>query len=372
MKTTVVKQGRIYSETLSYDGFSYNPEDCIACPALADLHVHFREPGQEYKETIRTGSMAAAHGGYSLVCPMPNLVPVPDSPGHLAMELDIIKSSSVVEAVPYASITLGRKGRELVDMEKLAPYVAGFSDDGSGIADRSLMHDAMNGAKALDKIITAHCEDTAFQPEDARSEWSEVERDCELSLLTGARLHICHVSSKESIEIIRQAKKSGTPVTCETAPHYLTLTKEDRMPGGRFTMNPPLRSAADRDALLTALADGTIDAIATDHAPHSAQEKAAGANGIVGLETAFPVLFTCLCKKGIIPVEKLVDLMSGNPRRIFGFPDTDDIVVFDVTNPYIINPGDFLSKGRSTPFEGWKVFGRCLLTVHNGKIIWQS
>ena len=367
--------------------------DIIVCPAFADVHVHFREPGQSYKETIRTGSMAAAAGGYTCVCTMPNLNPVPDSPGNLGEELDIIRRDAVIDVLPYASITKGRKGLEIVDIAALKGSAVAFSDDGSGVQDREVMREAMKRIAAHGCILAAHCEDNSLLKGGyihdgayarrnghrgicSESEWGQIARDIELAAETGCAYHVCHISTKESVEVIRRAKARGIDISCETGPHYLLMTDEDLREEGRFKMNPPLRSAEDRDALIEGLKDGTIDMIATDHAPHSAEEKSRGlegsAFGIVGLETAFPLLYTHLVRKGVISLERLFELMSSAPRRRFGLPGTgDDHAVFEVATPYTIDSSRFVSMGRSTPFDGWTVYGRCLETVHNGKTIYK-
>lgn len=360
---------------LSY-GTYISESGTIVCPAFCDVHVHFREPGRPDKETIRTGSLAAAAAGYSCVCTMPNLDPAPDSPENLEVQLGIIRKDAVIKVLPYATITLGRKGREIVDMAVLKPSVAGFSDDGSGVQDPAVMLKAMERAAECGAVIAAHCEDSAFGT-GPESEWRQIGRDLELAAKTGCKYHVCHISTKESVDLIRRAKDRGTDVTCETAPHYLVLCEEDVIPSeGRFKMNPPLRSAQDRKALLEGLRDGTIDMIATDHAPHTAAEKALGmsgsANGIVGLETAFPVLYTQLVRKEVIGLEKLVDLMSLSPRRRFGIELADDITEFDISTPYRIDSSSFLSKGRSTPFEGMEVYGKCLRTLYNGNTIYKN
>jgi len=346
-------------------------------PGFCDVHVHFREPGFSYKETIRTGSLAAARGGYTAVFAMPNLSPVPDSPGHLAAEQAIIDRDAVIRVYPYASITVGERGEALVDLEALvASGCVAFSDDGRGVQDRAMMREAMTRAKALGKVIVAHCEDEAYPAEDPRSEWKEVERDLILADETGAAFHACHISSKESISLIRDAKKSGVDATCETAPHYLAL--DDTMLGdhGRFKMNPPVRTKQDREALLEAVADGTVDMIATDHAPHSAEEKARGfrksLNGIVGLESAFPVLYTELVKGGVISLERLVRLLAENPRERFGIPPDDGFCVWELSGEYTLDPTQFLSMGRSCPFDGWRVFGRPVFTVLDNRIVWKQ
>lgn len=366
----------------------------VTLPAFADLHVHFREPGQTWKETIRSGSMAAARGGYTLVCTMPNLDPVPDSPDTLAVEQAAIDRDAAIRVLPYCSITKGRRGKELVDFEALKGRCVAFSDDGSGVQSREMMREAMRAASAADVILAAHCEDNSLLKggyiHDGRyclahghkgicseSEWGQIARDLELAAETGCRYHVCHISTAESVELIRQAKKSGVRVTCETAPHYLTLCEDDLREDGRFKMNPPLRSAGDREALTEGLKDGTIDVIATDHAPHSAEEKSRGlagsAFGIVGLETAFPVLYTRLVLTGLISLERLTEAMSSAPRRIFRLPDApQDRIEVDLDTPFVIRSRDFLSMGRSTPFEGMTVQGKVLKTIFNGYLVYDS
>ena len=349
----------------------------IRIPALADVHVHFREPGFEYKETIFSGSMAAAAGGYCCVCPMPNLSPAPDSPENLEKELDIIRRDAVIDVIPYATITKGRKGLEITDIARLKPYCAAFSDDGSGVQKDEVMLEAMRLSKENDCIIAAHCEDNTLPGEDPRSEWGQIERDLNLAAKTGCKYHVCHISSRKSLEIIAQAKRSGVDVTCETAPHYLIFSNKDRKDEGRFKMNPPLRDPEDREALIEGLANGDIDMIATDHAPHSKEEKSRGfaqsAMGIIGLETAFPVMYTKFVKKHIISQERLVELMSTNPRSRFNLPQRpDDFAEFEIATPYRIDPETFKSKARSTPFEGMEVYGRCIKTVYKGKTVYEA
>ncbi len=347
------------------DGSSF-----VIFPGFVDVHVHFREPGFSYKETIFTGSMAAAHGGYSAVCTMPNLNPVPDSLPHLKEQLDIIARDAKIPVYPFASITCGEMGKVLSDMEELAPYVIGFSDDGKGVDDTGLMRDAMYRCQALGKILSAHCEDGTQEKDSPAAEYKEIERDILLAAQTGVKYHVCHISTKESVSLIREAKKSGVDITCETAPHYLLLSEQDVCDDGRFRMNPPLRCENDRLALLEGLLDGTIDMIATDHAPHSQEEKSKGLrslNGIVGLETAFPILYTKLVRGGILSLEKLIDLMSLTPSRRFRIP-SDGFTVFDLETPYTLQPAGFLSMGRSTPFAGETVWARCVATVAADKI----
>lgn len=372
--------------------FVSNLNKCFVFPAFCDVHVHLREPGFSYKETIGSGTAAAAHGGYSEVFSMPNLNPVPDSAENLEEQLKLIKENAVIGVRPYASITVGQKGEELSDFEGLCENAIAFSDDGRGVQSAELMEKAMRKAKALNKIIVAHCEDNSLlhggyihEGEYAHthghkgicseSEWGPIKRDLELAEKTGCKYHVCHISCKESVELIRAAKARGVDVTCETAPHYLVLSDKNLQEDGRFKMNPPLRSEEDRLALIEGIKDGTIDMIATDHAPHSAEEKAKGleksAMGVVGLETAFPVLYTNLVKKGVITLEKLIELMSVNTRKRFGLPENSDFCVFDLENEYTVNPEEFLSLGRATPFKGDRVFGKCLLTVADGKIVYK-
>lgn len=360
-------------------------------PAFCDVHVHFREPGFSYKETIRTGSLAAARGGYTDVCTMPNLNPVPDGAENIKEQIKIIERDAAVRVHPYAAITVGEKGEMLTDMKALSPYCIAFSDDGKGVQSEDMMREAMIKAKALGKIIAAHCEDNSLlcggyihKGEYARlhghkgicaeSEWKPIERDLRLAKETGCKYHVCHISCKESVELIRKAKAEGVDVTCETAPHYLIFNDMDLKESGSFKMNPPIRSEEDRQALIQGLQDGTIDMIATDHAPHSSEEKSRGLQnslmGIVGLETAFPVLYTYLVKKGIITLERLIELMAINPRRRFGLQSTDDICVYDLQSEYKIDPCEFKSKGKSTPFDGMTVSGKNLLTICGGKAVW--
>ena len=365
----------------------------VVFPGFCDVHVHFREPGFSYKETILSGSAAAAHGGYTAVCTMPNLNPVPDSVVNLKMQSDIISSHAAIHIYPYGSITVGQKGEELSDFDGMAENVIAFSDDGRGVQSDEMMRRAMIKAKELGKIIVAHCEVNSLlnggyihDGEYAKlhghkgicsaSEYEQIDRDLKLAEEIGCAYHVCHISTKESVDIIRKAKARGVDVTCETAPHYLVMDDGDLREEGRFKMNPPLRSKADREALVSGLLDGTIDMIATDHAPHSAEEKAKGlaesSFGIVGLETAFSVLYTRLVKSGIISLEKLSEVLCENPRKRFGIPLGDDFTVFDIEHEYTVNPDDFLSKGKSTPFEGEKLFGKCVLTVCNGRIVYED
>ena len=365
----------------------------IIVPGLCDVHVHFREPGFSYKETIASGSAAAAHGGYTAVCTMPNLDPVPDSAEHLQVQLDAIKRGAAIKVLPYGAITVGEKGERLADMEAISDKVCAFSDDGKGVQNDEMMREAMTAAKRLGKIIAAHCEDNSLlfggyihDGESAKahghrgissaSEYKQIERDLRLAEETGCAYHVCHISTKESVELIRQAKARGVNVTCETAPHYLVLCDEDMQEDGRFKMNPPLRSREDKKALIEGIKDGTIDMIATDHAPHSAEEKGRGLEkslmGVVGLETAFPVLYTELVMKNIITLDRLVELMSFKPKERFGIDTNNDFAVFDISEAYKIDPEDFLSMGRATPFAGREVFCRCLLTVHNGKVVYKA
>ena len=366
---------------------------------LVDLHVHLREPGFSSKETIATGTAAAAHGGFTTVCAMPNLEPAPDSLENLRRETAIIERDAVVKVLPYATITRRRAGREIVDFAALKPYVAAFSDDGSGVQDDDMMLAAMRAAAANDCIIAAHCEvnsllhggyihDGAYAAAhghkgiSSESEWRQIERDIRLAEQTGCRYHVCHISTKESVALIRDAKRSGVRITCETGPHYLTMCDADLREEGRFKMNPPIRSAADRDALIEGAQDGTIDVIATDHAPHTAEEKSRGlagsAMGVVGLETSFAVIYTKLVMAGIISPERMIELMAEAPRRIFALGGglaagaKADIAVFDLDNEFTVDPATFLSKGRSTPFEGWRLHGQTILTLVDGRTAYRN
>ena len=371
-------------------------KDAIIVPSFVDVHVHLREPGFFYKETIETGTKAAARGGYSWVASMPNLNPVPDCMENLQKQLDIIEKDAVINVIPYGAITVGEKGRELADLEAMAPHVIGFSDDGIGLNDAKLMKEAMLRTKAMGKMIVAHCEDMeeraggyihdgkyakahGHKGINSASEWKPVARDLKLVEETGCAYHVCHISTKETVDVIRKAKAKGLNVTCETAPHYLVFNDEDLQEDARFKMNPPIRSEEDRKALIEGLLDGTIDMIATDHAPHSAEEKARGlkdsAMGIVGLETAFPVMYTYLVKTGILTMEQLVKLMSENPRKRFGLPSAEengDYAVWELGEEYTVDPEDFVTKGRATPFAGHKVYGKCLLNVCGGKEVYKA
>lgn len=363
----------------------------IIVPGLCDVHVHFREPGFSYKETISTGSSAAARGGYTTVCTMPNLNPVPDNKENLKVQLDLISKESKIRVLPYGAITKGENGKELSDMEEISRDVCAFSDDGRGVQNREIMRAAMIKAKSLNKIIAAHCEDNSklfggyihdgiyakahgHKGISSESEYSQIERDIALAKETGCAYHVCHISTKESVDLIRKAKSDGVNVTCETAPHYLVLCEEDLIEDGRFKMNPPLRSQEDKQALLGGIVDGTIDMISTDHAPHSAEEKGRGLEkslmGVVGLETAFAVLYTELVMKNVISLDRLTELMSYNPKRRFDINTEKDFAVFDISTSYKIDSKNFLSKGKATPFDGKEVYGKCLLTVLGGKIVW--
>ncbi len=354
--------------------------DLMILPGLTDVHVHLREPGFSYKETIKTGTLAAAAGGFTKILSMPNLDPVPDSREHLDIQLDIIEKDACVHVYPYGAITKGEKGEALADLEDIAKDVIAFTDDGRGVMSDDLMREAMIKAKELGKLVVAHCEDENFPRESSEAEFKQLARDLQLVRETGCAYHMCHVSTKESVELIRQAKAEGLDVTCETAPHYLVFSKETIEDHGRFKMNPPIKYEEDRQALLEALKDGTIDMIATDHAPHSAEEKAGGmagaAYGIVGLETAFPVLYTHLVEKNVITLDRLIQLLTIEPNERFGL-DTPDLEkmeefsIWDLAEEYEVDPEEFLTMGRSTPFDGMKVKGRCLATVCGGKVVYR-
>ena len=368
-------------------------------PGLVDVHVHLREPGFSYKETIATGTMAGARGGYAHLGAMPNLAPVPDSMAHLQVELEAVQRSAKVHVHPYGAITVGERGEELADLAAMAPHVLAFSDDGKGVQDEKLMERAMCTARDLGKVITAHCEDNALLRGGyihdgayarlhghrgicSESEWGQIARDLALAKKAGCRYHVCHVSAKESVDLIRKAKAEGVDVTCETGPHYLLMNDMDLQEDGRFKMNPPIRSEEDRAALVEGILDGTIDMIITDHAPHSAEEKSRGLEkslmGVVGLECAFAVLYTGLVKPGILSLEKLLDLMWGAPKRRFGVGtpiaagEPADLAVFDLDKKWTVDPEKFLSLGRATPFEGWEVQGACKMTFIGGETAWQE
>ncbi len=398
----VYENGVIKVKDMLFDGVSvslftgdvsaFDPDrifDNIAIfPGFCDVHVHLREPGFSYKEDIASGTRASARGGYTTVCAMPNLSPPPDSPETLGVELSAIERSAVIEVLPYGTITKGQNGSELSDMEGMADKVVAFSDDGRGVQTAPLMREAMSEAKRLGKMIVAHCEDNALlfggyihDSEYARthghkgisseSEWGQIKRDIELVRETGCQYHVCHISTKESVELIREAKREGLPVSCETGPHYILLDDTVLEEDGRFKMNPPLRSPSDREAILEGVLDGTIEVIATDHAPHTAEEKSKGLKGspfgVVGIETAFPLLYTNLVLTGLMPLEELISLLADKPRERFGITGDRGFTVFDLGCEYDINPDEFLSKGKSTPFKGARVAGRCLATVYGGK-----
>ncbi|MBQ3880003.1 MAG: dihydroorotase [Oscillospiraceae bacterium] len=387
-------------------GFSVSPtaqvfsfDDCLLIPGFADVHVHLREPGFSYKETIASGTLAAARSGYSVLCAMPNLSPPPDSPEHIALEWEIIRRDAHIRVLPYACITIGQAGGgELVDFEALKPLSFAFSDDGRGVQSEETMREAMRRVRAVGGMICAHCEDNSLlhggyihdgdyarahghRGISSESEYEQIARDIELVRETGCRYHVCHISTYQSVELLRQAKKEGLPVSCETGPHYLTLTDADLQEDGRFKMNPPLRSLRDREALIEGLLDGTIDVIATDHAPHSREEKSRGleksAMGIPGLETAFPVLYTKLVKPGIVPLETIIEKMAAAPRRLFSLgPQLEigakaDLAVLDIRKPYTIRQENFATHGFGSPFEGMEVYGKCVMNIADGRIVWQ-
>lgn len=400
---TVLRGGKLYKDGALTDNGSFeisdvtNMNDCdekrvieldnsFILPSFCDVHVHFREPGFGYKETIRQGSLAGARGGYTVVGTMPNLKPAPCDMDSLRVQQDIIDRDAVIQVIPYGTITKDQSGTgTLSDMEGMAEHVLAFSDDGKGVQDDGLMREAMNVAKSLNKLIVAHCEEESLLREGKvrESEWRQIERDLKLADETGCGYHVCHISCKESVEVIRDAKKSGVNVTCETAPHYLVLDTEDVRKGiaenpeagGRFKMNPPIKDPEDRKAMIEGALDGTVDMIATDHAPHSAEEKSKGfeksLNGITGLECAFPVLYTGLVRPGVMTLERLVEMMAIAPRKRFGLPMGDGYAVMDLENPYVLDSSRFLSMGKCTPFDGWTVYGKTQMTFRNGKIVYE-
>ena len=391
----LIENGHIIpSGASTADGGSAIPffNNLFVFPGFVDVHVHLREPGFIMKETIESGTLASARGGYTAVCSMPNLNPPPDSLENLNLQLERIKETAHINVLPFGTITKLQAGLDLSDMEAMAPFVAGFSDDGRGVQSQEMMLAAMQKAKSLNKIISAHCEDNSLlnggyihDGEYAKahghkgicseSEWGPIKRDIELVKKTGCKYHVCHISTKESVELIRKAKAEGVDITCETAPHYLVLDDSNLEEDGRFKMNPPLRSSDDREALIEGIKDGTIDMIATDHAPHTYDEKSKGLAGsmmgVVGIETAFAVMYTKLVKTGVITLEKLIELMAINPRKRFDIPFDDGFTVWDLNTEFTVDPNEFLSKGRATPFKGEKLFGKCVLTALNGKTVYK-
>ena len=381
------------SIVLSDDLAVFNSEKYAIFPGFCDVHVHFREPGFSYKETIKSGSLSAARGGYTAVCTMPNLNPVPDSVEHLKAQTDIIETDACIHVYPYGAITVGEKGEVLADLEGMAPNVCAFSDDGKGVQSDDMMRAAMLKAKALGKMIVAHCEvndllhggyihDGEYAKAHghrgicSESEWAQVARDIELVKEIGVPYHVCHISTKETVDIIRKAKAEGVDITCETGPHYLVMNDMDLQEHGRFKMNPPIRSEEDRKALLEGILDGTIDMLATDHAPHSAEEKAKGleksAFGVVGLETAFPIMYTYLVKPGVMTMEQLLEVMVYAPRKRFNIPLGNDFSIWDLEKEYTVDPADFVSMGKASPFTGWTVNAECVATVCDGKLVWKK
>ncbi len=394
LKKASCPMGEVFVDaSLSDAVLPFDSSEFAVFPGFCDVHVHFREPGFSYKETIGSGSRAAARGGYTAVCTMPNLNPVPDCLAHLRQQLDRIAADACIHVYPYGAITVGQKGEQAAAWDEMAVYVAGFSDDGRGVQSDEMMRRAMERAKALGKIIVAHCEvngllnggyihDGDYAKAHghrgicSESEWRQIERDLDLVRQTGCAYHVCHISAKESVALIRAAKAEGLDVTCETAPHYLVMDDSQLRESGWFKMNPPIRGHEDRDALVEGILDGTIDMIATDHAPHALEEKDKGleksAFGIVGIETAFPVLYTYLVRPGILSWQRLRTLLVDNPRQRFGLPMTLDFSVWNLEALETVNPEAFLSAGRATPFAGQSLYGKCMLTVCDGKVVYKN
>jgi dihydroorotase len=379
-----------------------NADGKLVAPGFIDVHVHLREPGGEQKETIETGTLAAARGGFTTICAMPNTKPVPDTVEHLKNLKERIKENAHVRVLPYASITVKEAGQELTDFESLQKEGAfAFTDDGAGVQNAGIMLKAMKKAAALQASVVAHCEDNTLvfggvvhdgvfakthniQGIPSVCEAVHIARDVLLAEAAGCHYHVCHISTKESVRTVRDAKKAGIHVTAEVTPHHLLLTEED-IPGldANYKMNPPLRSKEDREALINGLLDGTIDCIATDHAPHTIEDKQAGIYkapfGIVGLETAFPLLYSRFVQTGIFTLKKLVDWMTIKPAEIFKLPygrleegAAADLVIIDLNLEKEIVPQHFASKGRNTPFGGWKCKGWPIATFVNGKLVWQE
>ena len=398
-KTAVFKEGTPaapgfdFSAPVRESAEEYVKKGYTVLPGFCDVHVHFREPGFSYKETIASGSRSAAAGGFTDVCTMPNLDPCPDNVAGIKRQLEIIEKNAVIRVHPYAAITVGRAGMSVVDMKALSPYAVAFSDDGSGVQADGVMEEAMTEAAGLGAIVAAHCEDNSLldggyihageyavlknhRGISSESEWRQIERDLNIAARTGCAYHVCHISTKESVKLIREAKKSGVDVTCETAPHYLLLDDMDLREDGRFKMNPPLRSSKDREALIEGAADGTVDMIATDHAPHSKDEKSKGlrdsAFGVVGLETAFPALYTELVRNRVLSLERLVYMMSTAPRKRFGLPGGADMSVWALDESYTVDPTRFFTAGRSTPFAGRTLYGVCKMTVCGGVTVFKE
>jgi len=400
ISSDVIGQARISDNSADFSSMGEEfsvLKNCAVFPGFVDVHTHLREPGFSYKETVKSGTAAAAAGGCTVICSMPNLVPSPFSRENLDRQLEIIERDAKIKVIPYGRIT--KDGEDLADMEDMADSVIAFSDDGIGVQIEEVMRKAMTEAARLGKIIAAHCEDDLLRAGGAihagkfakehnipgissESEWKQIERDIKLAEETGCAYHVCHISTKESVQLIREAKARGVNITCETGPHYLVMDEGDLVDHGNYKMNPPLRSKEDREALIEGVRDGTVDMIATDHAPHSEEEKSKGLEkslmGIVGLETAFPILYTELVKKGVITLERLVDMMSTIPNERFSagrgdmFGEKGSFTVFSLDSEYEIDPEKFLSMGRNTPFGGRKVFGKCLMTVCDGKIVYNS
>ncbi len=390
--TDVAVQGDVVFSSILNKALSFSNVEYGIFPGFCDVHVHLREPGFSYKETIKTGTLASARGGYTDVLSMPNLNPVPHNKENMDIQRDIVKKDAVIGVHPFASLTVDEKGETLSQMDELSTVCVGYSDDGRGVQSESLMRSAMEKAKTLGKIISAHCEDNSLLNGgyihkgeyalknnhlgiSSESEWGPIKRDLRLAKEIGCAYHVCHISAKESVDLIRQAKKDGVDVTCETAPHYLVLNDMMLEEHGRFKMNPPIRSEKDREALIEGVLDGTIDMLATDHAPHSIEEKSRGLSkslmGITGIETAFPIVYTKLVKTGILPLELVIKMLTDNPRNRFNIKDNGSLTIWNLSEQYKIDSNDFLSLGKVTPFENESVFGKCLMTVYGGKIVWQ-
>ena len=381
-KDIEIKDG-IYTrieDSIPEDGLDMH--SCYLTKGMCDIHVHFREPGFVSKESIHTGSLAAAKGGYTTVFLMPNLNPVPDNLEHLKVEEDIIKKDSVIESIPYASVSVGEKGNEVSDIDNLMTHTKYFSDDGVGFHDYSLLRTALKKIKDNHLFIASHAEDSVYKTKP-EGEYIAVEHEIEIAKELNAPYHFCHMSTKQSFDLISKAQKEGYKITCEVTPHHLFLDEDDIKGNPNFKMNPPLRSKEDQKATLDALLSGVATIIATDHAPHTAEEKSREydkcPNGIIGIETAAPLVYTKLVKTGIITLKQMEDFMCNNPRKLMGLKPLEikvgeeaSFTCMDLDNPHTYSSEEILSKGKNSPFIGTTLYGFSLLTVYKGNIVYKK